>query len=114
MKVLVISDSTTLWTIACQDPLSLEFSKQEYWSGLPFSSPRNLPYSGIEPGSPALQADSLPYESPGKRRGAVYLVLRFAEQIPGLYSLDTFPQSWQQKMSPDIAESLESWGGMER
>ena len=48
-----------------------------------------------------------------EKAGAVYLVLRFDEQIPALYSLDAFPQSWQQKMSPDIAESLGSWGGME-
>ena len=45
----------TLWVIACQAPLSIEFSRQEYWSGLPFPSPGNLP----NPGSPALQADSL-------------------------------------------------------
>jgi len=48
----------TLWTIACQPPLSLVFSKQEYWSGLPFLSPGDLPDSGIEPRSPELQADS--------------------------------------------------------
>ena len=50
----------TLWTIACQPPLSLVFSKQEYWSGLPFLSPGDLPDPGIEPRSPELQADSLP------------------------------------------------------
>ena len=49
----------TLWTVACQAPLSMGFSKQEYWSGLPFPSPGDLPDPGIEPGSPALQADSL-------------------------------------------------------
>ena len=51
------------WTVALQDPLSLEFSSQEYWSGLPFPSPGRLSNPGIEPGSPALlQADSLPSE----------------------------------------------------
>ena len=45
---------------ACQAPLSLGFSRQEYWSGLPFPSPGGLPNPGIEPSSPALQADSLP------------------------------------------------------
>ena len=45
---------------------SMEFSRQEYWSGLPFSSPGDLPYPGIEPWSPKLQADSLPSELPGK------------------------------------------------
>ena len=45
--------------IACQAPLSMEFSTQEYWSGLPFPSPGDLPNPGIEPWSPSLQADSL-------------------------------------------------------
>ena len=50
------------WTIACQPSLSTGFSRQEYWSGLPFPSPGHLPDPGIEPGSPALQADDLPTE----------------------------------------------------
>ena len=50
----------TPWTVACQSPLSKGFSRQEYWSGLPFPFPGNVPDPGIEPGSPALQADSLP------------------------------------------------------
>ena len=54
------------WTLAFQDTPSLEFSRQEYWSGLPFPSPGDLPNPGIEPSSPALQADALPYEPPGK------------------------------------------------
>ena len=58
----------TPWTVACQAPLSVEFSRQEYCSGLPFPSPGDLPDPGIEPGSPALQADSLPSELLGKRR----------------------------------------------
>ena len=52
-------------TVACQVPLSMGFSRQEYWSGLPFPSARDLPDPGIEPGSPALQADSLPSEPQG-------------------------------------------------
>ena len=52
----------TLWTVACQAPLSMGFSRQEYWSGLLFPSPGDLPHPGIEPWSPALQADSLPIE----------------------------------------------------
>ena len=56
----------TPWTVADQVPLSMGFSRQEYWSGLPFPSPRDLPHPGIEPGSPTLQADSLPSEPPGK------------------------------------------------
>ena len=49
----------TPWTVACQSPLSMGFSKQEYWSGLPFPSPGDLPNPGFKLGSPALQADSL-------------------------------------------------------
>ena len=54
------------WTVARQAPLSVRFSRQEYWSGLPFPSPGDLPDSGMEPGSPSLQAESLPSEPPGK------------------------------------------------
>ena len=57
---------TTPWTVACQAPLSIGFSRQEYWSGLPIPSPGDLPDSGIKPRSPALQADSLPSEPPVK------------------------------------------------
>ena len=48
------------WTVACQSLLSMEFSRQEHWSGLPFSAPGDPPNPGIEPRSPALQVDSLP------------------------------------------------------
>ena len=56
----------TPWTVAHQAPLSMGFSRQEYWSGLPFPSPGDLPDPGIEPGSSASQADALPSEPPGK------------------------------------------------
>ena len=59
----------TLWTIALQAPLSMGFSRQEYWSGLPFSPPGDIPNPGIEPMSlmsSALQVGSLPLEPPGK------------------------------------------------
>ena len=52
----------TPWTIAFQAPLSIGFSRQEYWSGLSFPSPRESFHPGIEPGSPESQADSLPSE----------------------------------------------------
>ena len=55
----------TPWTVAHHAPPSMKFSRQEYWSGLPFPSPGDLPDPGIEPGSPALQADALPSEPPG-------------------------------------------------
>ena len=56
----------TPWTVAYQAPPSMEFSRQEYWSGVPFPSPGDVPHPGIEPGSPALQADALTSEPPGK------------------------------------------------
>ena len=59
----------TPWIVARQAPLSMEFSKQEYWSGLPCPTPRDLPDPGIKPRSPALQVDSLPSEPPGKCLG---------------------------------------------
>ena len=55
----------TPWTVAYQAPLSVEFSRQEYWSGLPFPPSRDLPDPGTEPKSPALQADTSPSEPPG-------------------------------------------------
>ena len=56
----------TPWTVALQAPPSMGFSRQEYWSGLPFPSPEDLPDPGIEPRSPALQADASTSEPPGK------------------------------------------------
>ena len=56
----------TLWTVAHQAPPSMGFSRQEYWGGLPFPSPGDLPNPGIEPRSPTLQADALTSEPPGK------------------------------------------------
>ena len=58
-------------TVAHQASLDMGFSMQGYWSGLPFPSPVDLPDPGIEPGSPALQADSLPSELPGKLPAAL-------------------------------------------
>ena len=69
MKVKLLSHVrlfATPWTIAYHASPSMEFSRQEYWSGLPFPSPGDLPDPGIEPRSPALQADALPSEPPGK------------------------------------------------
>ena len=56
----------TPWTVASQAPLSVGFSQHEYWSGLPFPTPGDLPNPGIKSGSPGLQADSLSTEAPGK------------------------------------------------
>ena len=63
----------TSWTVANQAPLSMEFFRQEYWSRLPFYSPGDLPNPGIEPWSPALQADSLPSEPPIYREAYIYV-----------------------------------------
>ena len=71
----------TPWTVAHQAPLSMGFPRQEYWSGLPFPSPEDLFPTQGEPGSPALQADSLPIQSPGKP----------PQKMPGLnYFTDEF------------------------
>ena len=60
VSCLVVSDPVTPWTVPTSPPLSMEFSRQEYWRGLPYSTPGNLPDPGIRlmpPASPALQAD---------------------------------------------------------
>ena len=57
----------TPWTVACQAPPPMGFSRQEYWSGLPFPSPGDLPDPGIEPTSPTLQVDALTSEPPGNK-----------------------------------------------
>ena len=72
----VRSDYVTPWTVACQAPLSMGFPRQEYWSGLPFPFPGDLPDPGIKPASPvspALQADSLPLSHWGQSRGKLIL-----------------------------------------
>ena len=69
MKVKLLSRVqlfATPWTVAYQAPPSIAFSRQEYWSGLPFPSPGDLPDPGVEPGSPSFQADALTSEPPGK------------------------------------------------
>ena len=62
------------WTVAHQAPPSMGFSRPEYWSGLPFPSPGDLPNPGIKPRSPALQADFLTSEPPGKPQRCALLV----------------------------------------
>ena len=67
----------------------MEFSRQEYWSGLPFPSPEDLPDPGIEPGSPALQADALPSEPPGKPWTLKFLVISqflFYSSVVSIYN----------------------------
>ena len=74
-----MSDSfVTPWIISCQAPLSMRFSRQEYWSRLPFPSSGDLPDPWIEPGSPALQADSLLSEPSGQPPGQAEGILKCA------------------------------------
>ena len=64
----------TPWTVGSQAPKSIEFSRQKYWSGLPFPSPGDLPNPGTKPTSPALQADSLPTEPLGKPNSSLSIL----------------------------------------
>ena len=72
----------TPWTVAQQAPLSMGFSRQEHWSGLPFPPPGDLPDSGIEHRSPALQADALTFEPPGKPIFACLYIYNFSDYFP--------------------------------
>ena len=72
------------WTVACQVPLSMGFSRQEHWNGLLFPSPDDLPNPGMKPGSPALQADSLPTER---------------EESPSLLLAEGSGRHWRPKLS---------------
>ena len=76
----------TPWTAAYQAPPSMGFSRQVYWSGLPFPSPGDLPNPGIEPRSPTLQADALTSEPPGKPELTYFsLILRTAQMCPRVF-----------------------------
>ena len=84
-----VSLFVTPWTVACQALLSMGFSRQEYWSGLPFPSPEDLPDPRIKPGSPAspaLQADSLPTEPP-KPAQTTILFSYISFSLEGFWSL---------------------------
>ena len=76
----------TPWTVAYQASPSMGFSRQEYWSGLPFPSPVDLPDPGIKPGSPALQADALPSEPPGKPNGYLAALILIQRKLPRWHS----------------------------
>ena len=88
---------TTPWTVACQAPLSIGFSRQEYWGGLPFPSPGDLPNPGIKP-SPALQADSLLSEPPGEPNHRIinmrFTIFKHAVQCCCAYIITTHPQNF--------------------
>ena len=82
---------TTLWTVVFQAPLSMGFSMQEYWIGLLLPTPGDLPNLGIEPASPALQADSLPIEPPVKPPHPWPTLLFPSSQRPPVPSGSGFP-----------------------
>ena len=74
-----MSNSVTLWTVACHTPLSMEFSRQEYWSGLPFPSPGDLPHPGVKlmsPVAPALAGGFFTTGPPGKS-GIISMTAQF-------------------------------------
>ena len=71
----------TPWTVACQTPLSMEFSRQEYWNGLSFPSLGDLPNTGIEPTSPALAGRFFTTESPGKPNHSLVLSKDYFQNV---------------------------------
>ena len=85
----------TPWTAALQAPLSMGFSRQEYWSGLPCPPLGDLPSPGIVPRSPALQVDSLPTEPPGKPRSGLRPLLT-TELLGGIHRPASFTHFWDQ------------------
>ena len=88
------STFVTPWTVAHQAPPPMGFPRKEYWSGLPFPSPGDLPDSGIEPRSPTLQAVSLPSELPRKPQvGKVVWYSHLLKNIPqfvAIYTVKSF------------------------
>ena len=92
----------TPWTVAHQAPLSMGFSRQEHWSGLPFPSLGDLPNLGIEPRSPALQADALSSEPPGKLP-----LVSFKKKIVYLFG---FSNCFRRQLSPYAEERAENLG----
>ena len=103
----------TPWTVAHQASLSMEFSRQESWSGLAFVFPGDLTNPGMEPGSPELQADSLPSEPPGKT--SLYLgQKKERKNVKLLSSVQLFMTPWtaacQVPLSMEFSRQ-ESWSG---
>ena len=99
----------TPWTVAYQGPLSMGFSRQEYWSGLPFPSPGDLPSPGIEPRSPALQADTLLANAPNtyhvKTMNLIWFELvpftgYLSKYLTSLGSVREKTKKWQTKVKP--------------
>ena len=86
-----MSDSSaTPWTVACQSPLSMGFPRQEYWSGLPFSFPGDLPDPVFKPASPALASRFFITERPGKPQKNTYIITLFLEKLWSLETMDIY------------------------
>ena len=94
----------TPWTVAHQAPLSMGFSRQEYWSRLPFPSPGDLPDPGIEPRSPALEADALTSEPPGKPMTNLDCILKSRD-----IALPTNVSLAKAMVFPVVMYGCESW-----
>ena len=88
-----MSDSLTSWTVAGQAPLSMRFPRREYWSGLPFPPPWDLPDPGIEPASPALAGRFFTTEPPGKPLNQ-WTKDYFYFRITRLSDWDVLNQNW--------------------
>ena len=96
-----MSDSATPWTAAYQAPQSMEFSRQEYWSGLPFPSPGDLPDPGIEPKSPTLQART------HRRRTRLESKLA-TQQSRGQHSVGGHPREVRSTVTPSEGKESDS------
>ena len=113
----------TPWTAAYQAPLSMGFSRQEYWSGLPFPSPGDLSNPGIEPGSLALQADALLSEPRGKSLNILsisiplaispapflgvlrlfFLVVQMVKHLPAMQETQVRSLGWEDPLEKGMA-----------
>lgn len=101
----VVSDCVTLWTIACQAPVSMDLSRQEYQSGSPRPPPGDLPVPGTKPGSPTLQADSLRSEPPVSRN---FTGIRSGQEIP---ETAAHKMLWSEGLNPtSTAFPYPKWG----
>ena len=98
-----MSDFAIPWTVAHQAPLSMGFPRQEYWSGLPFPSPGDLPHPGTEPESPALQVVSLPPESLGKPHMHIFRSIL-------IYSFPGGSVGKESAFNPRDSGSVPGWG----
>ena len=77
-------------TVACQAPPTMGFSRQGYWSALPFPSPGDLPDPGVEPASPALASRFFTTERPGKPQKNTYIIILFLEKLWSLETMDIY------------------------